>query len=124
MSDEKTPIQDRSPAQPEQKTNKSSNRNHKGNPFKKDFKGSTPELEGFVFNVHSEQKHKGEYNEVIDRIRAYSTKQFPSCIRQLCSIFDKNVEPTFQKPDITRDYGPTPDDIDRLRFMEDIKEWR
>lgn len=128
MNSEKYPTTDSSP-QPDhatgQKTNKnSSNRAGKSISLNRDFKGATPELEGFVFNVQSEQKKKGEYNEVIDKLRAYSAKQFPESMSLLVSIFDDDQNPTIPRPEINRDYGPHHDEVDRLAFVEDVKEWK
>ena len=126
MNDEKPLTQDSSPntTKPEHYTNPRPNRNPRGNTIKRDFRGSTPELDGYIFNVHSEQGKKGEYHEVLDRIKAFSAIRFPNSVNQIRLIFDKNQLPTFEKPNLTRDYGPNPDEVDKEGFKEDIREWR
>ena len=82
MSSENPPTTDSHP-QPDRITDQRSNRNQvnrttiKSIYSKKEFKGATLELAGFIFNFPSEQKKRGEYNEAIAQLKAYSAQHFP-----------------------------------------------
>lgn len=118
MSSEKPPAVDSSPRTEEssnQKTNWNSSyyRTSNKTPNKKEFKEYTLDREDHIFNVHSEQKKKGEFNEVIERIKAYGAKNFPGSVKEMSTILEDGGEPLFRRPDFDEDCGANPDEVDR-----------
>ena len=128
MNSEKPPIPDSSPSANPNRDQPSFrnqfNRMNRNTHYKRDFKGATPELAGFIFNVPSEQKKKGEYNEVIDQLKAYAAQHHNDSLKFLIPILEDDQQPPILKPDYRRDYGDSPSKVDELAFVEDVKFWK
>ena len=94
-------------------------------------------MSGHVFQVHAEQRHKGQFQDTLDQLRLYASVQHKKEIKALKPLFT-----LLKKPEIPRPVRPTPkeivmktesgdeetitttiDEIDKVIYSEEIKQF-
>ena len=104
---------------------------------KNNFKGDTKEMAGHVFQVHAEQRHKGQFQDSLDQLRLYASMYHKKDIKALKPLFSSLTKPKIQRPT-----SPTPkiitvksengkdgvktttiDEIDKVINAEEVKQY-
>ena len=81
---------------------RSKNRDDRKTPYKKEsFKGETAGMSGHVFQCHSEQRVKGEFDETMGALKTFASTKYVSYIDYLTPIFVDISEPTLVKPKLS-----------------------
>ena len=62
------------------------------------FKGETIGMNDNVFQIHSEQKKKGQFQETMDALKVYASTTYKKDINFLTPLFLNLVEPTVKEP--------------------------
>ena len=65
------------------------------------FKGETMEMSGNVFQCHSEQRERGQFEETIGALTTFSSTKYVSNIDYLTPIFVNLSQPVLTKPNLT-----------------------
>ena len=62
------------------------------------FKGETAGMGGHVFQVHSEQRVSGQFDDTMGALKTFASTKYVSYIDYLTPIFIDLSEPTLTKP--------------------------
>ena len=89
-------VDDRSNQQPQ--SNKKGQKKKNRNGFSNQFKGMTTEMNGHVFQVHSEQKRKGQFEETLRALELYASKIYKNDMVHLTALFKDLVAPILNEP--------------------------
>lgn len=84
------------------------------------FRGSTPEMNGHVFECYEEQGDRRQYTKTLEALESHVKKscKFP---RDLTPLFAEEMkEPTVVKP---KALAPTADEVDKAIWGEEIKTY-
>ena len=57
------------------------------------FKGETKEMGGHVFQTHSEQRKRGQFQDTMDALKIYLSTIYKSDIKYLNPLFNKPEQP-------------------------------
>lgn len=79
--------------------NQKSKRQGKGVSNTSSFKGDVPEMYGKVFQVHSEQRKKGQFEDSLRALELYASKYHKSDAEHLIPLFKELKKPTVEQPD-------------------------
>ena len=86
------------------RNNKSANRNNSSSvsstaqSISNTFKGKETEMNGNVFQLPSERRSKGQFNETLEALQLYTSKHFKKDIDILQPLFDHLSMPEIPKP--------------------------
>ena len=99
------------------------------------FKGETKEMNGNVFQTHSEQKKRGQFQDTMDALKVYSSTGYKKDIKYLNPLFNKLEMPNVSEPEqnfTTREdtnkegvvtITQTPTHFETAVYNERIKTW-
>ena len=99
------------------------------------FRGEVPEMNGRVFQVHSEQRKKGQFEETLRALELYASKNHKPDTEYLIPLFKRLEEPTVPKPQAAKDLAaqnvkveegeepPARSDWDELVLKEEAKQY-
>ena len=105
------------------------------------FQGETEEMNGHVFQIHSEQKKKGQFQDTIDALKVYaSLKYYTRDIKFITPLFRDLEEPFVPEPEepiavaqkdakganIKSKDGQTVQTVSKFAdmvFQEQVKQW-
>ena len=99
------------------------------------FKGETKEMNGNVFQTHSEQKKRGQFQDTMDALKVYSSTVYKKDIRYLNPLFNRLERPDVSEPEQnftttenTNEHGvititQTPTHFETAVYNERIKTW-
>ena len=93
------------------------------------FKGGVPDMEGKVFQVHSEQKQKGQFEETLRALELYASKHHKADVEALVPLFKNLKEPTVPTPKGVSKLAGLKDSTKKLTPWEDVvvkeraKQW-
>ena len=73
--------------------NKTAYRNEQNN-----FRGATPGMQGHVFQVHSEQRKSGQFDDTMNALKTFASNKYVQHIDYLTPIFVDLSEPQLVKP--------------------------
>ena len=99
------------------------------------FKGETKEMNGNVFQTHSEQRKRGQFQDTMDALKVYASTVYKKDIRYLNPLFNRLERPEVKEPVqdftttestdgkgvITVTQTPTP--FETAVYNERIKTW-
>ena len=63
------------------------------------FKGETKEMNGNVFQTHSEQRKRGQFQDTMDALKVYSSTIYKKDIRYLNPLFNRLEQPDVPEPE-------------------------
>ena len=66
---------------------------------KNTFIGKTKEMNGHVFQLHAEQKKKGQFRDTLDQLQVYSSLVHKKEIKELKVLFTHSTQPVLTKPE-------------------------
>ena len=66
---------------------------------KNTFTGKTKEMNRHVFQLHAEQKKKGQFRDTLDQLRVYSSSVHKKEIKDLKVLFTHLTQPVLTKPE-------------------------
>lgn len=81
--------------------NQQSNRQGQGNrqSNNRGFVGDTKGMNGHVFQVHAEQKKRGQFQDTLDMLKIYASTAFKKDITSLNILFSELKEPRIPEPE-------------------------
>ena len=62
------------------------------------FRGDTPGMGGYVFQVNGEHRKKGQFRETMERLRVYSAEHHKKHSKTLAVLFNDLTKPEPDKP--------------------------
>ena len=62
------------------------------------FVGDTPEMLGHVFQVHSEQRKRGQFQDTLDQLKIYTSTNYKKEIKHMRRLFTEIQTPQMSKP--------------------------
>ena len=65
---------------------------------KERFKGESTDMGGHIFQCHSEQRIRGEFDETMRALKTFASAKYVAYIDYLTPIFVDILEPTLVKP--------------------------
>ena len=83
------------------RNNNTGNRNNNNNRIQghNDFKGETPAMNGHVFQVHAEQKKRGQFQDTLDALKVYASTAYRKDINHLTRLFSELKTPEVPRPE-------------------------
>ena len=83
------------------KNNKGNKKSRRNNPFKtpKSFKGATSELNGHVFEVHSEQPKQNQFQRTIEEFLVFSSREYKELGMHLATLVNTLTTPVATEPE-------------------------
>ena len=68
-----------------------------------DFTGDSTEMNGYVFQVHGEQRKREQFQDNLDILRVYASKCMKNDINTLKSLLTELLEPVIKYPSIHKE---------------------
>ena len=65
---------------------------------KSKFVGETPEMLGHVFQVHSEQRTRGQFQDTMDQLKIYASTNYKKEIKHMRKLFTDIETPQVSRP--------------------------
>ena len=62
------------------------------------FTGDTPEMLGHVFQVHSEQRNRGQFQDTLDQLKIYASTNYKKEVKHMQKLFTELQTPQINKP--------------------------
>ena len=62
------------------------------------FIGDTPDMLGHVFQVHSEQRTRGQFQDTMDQLKIYASTNYKKEIKHMRKLFTDIETPQVNKP--------------------------
>ena len=62
------------------------------------YVGDTPEMLGHVFQVRSEQRKKGQFQDTLDQLKVYASANYKKEIKHMRKLFIEIQTPQIRKP--------------------------
>lgn len=99
------------------------------------FKGETKEMNGNVFQTHSEQRKRGQYQDTMNALKVYSSTIYKKDIKYLNPLFNRLEQPDVPAPErsfiTTEEIGKdgdiiikeTPTPFESAVYIKRIKTW-
>ena len=72
------------------------------------FGGDTPDMLGHVFQVHSEQRTRGQFQDTMDQLKIYASTNYKKEIKHMRKLFTDIDTPQVSKPRPLRSDGEEP----------------
>jgi hypothetical protein len=112
--------------------NHNSRNNNRNNQRNNVFKGETPGMGGHVFQIHSEQTKRGQFQDTLDALKVYSSTTFRKEITSLNKLFTQLKTPEVVKPKdpplskVKNEDGTFTNKVSRFDetvYNEEVKQW-
>ena len=66
------------------------------------FAGDTPDMLGHVFQVHSEQRTRGQFQDTLDQLKIYASTNYKKEVKHMRKLFTDIETPNVTKPKMPR----------------------
>ena len=97
-----------------------------------EFKGETANMNGNVFEIHSERKNKSQFSDTVDALKVYSSVAYKNDIEFLNVLFTKLERPKVKEPEdpvetevVDKDGTVTKvtSKFEDMKYNENVKQW-